>query len=257
MTNLAPAHRLLCAAFLGNSPGGINHAFWSIAVEWHIYFLFPAIVYGWRRFGLTKTATVTFLTGYALSYALRHTAYIGLTPWYLGLFMFGISAAVIGRETHSQYYAVRFWGIAAWVFAIIVALACCLISWDRIMGHYAFVDLPVGLCAACVLVCVSEPTHSVHRVLSYRPLVWIGAFAYSVYLVHAPLVQVVWQYLLNPLHLSDTVTFFLLATVGSVLILGVAYLFHLAFERPFMSKPGVKIKTEAQAEIAAAANPAP
>ena len=42
-----------------------------------------------------------------------------------------------------------------------------------------------------------------------------------------------------------------------MLVLPFAYLFHLAFERPFMSKPGTKIKTEAQAEAAAITSPAP
>ncbi len=42
-----------------------------------------------------------------------------------------------------------------------------------------------------------------------------------------------------------------------LITLGMAYLFHLAFERPFMTKPGVKIRTQTQAEAAAIVNPAP
>ena len=43
-------HLFLVQDAIGNvSPNG---AFWSIAVEWHIYFLFPLLLVGFRRFGI-------------------------------------------------------------------------------------------------------------------------------------------------------------------------------------------------------------
>ena len=240
--------------------GGINHAFWSIAVEWHIYFLFPIIVYCRQRFGSLKTTVVTLAAGYILTFFIKHFVWIGPTFQYLGLFALGTYTASefckpLQDNPGSANTARRPWGLIAGALAAATALWCWVFGWQWVMTHYGLVDLLVGFCAAAVLACVSQTNHPILRALSLRPLVWIGTFAYSLYLIHAPLVQVVWQYLFNPLHLSDTATFFLLTTAGSLLILGAAYGFHLVFERPFMSKPSPK--TEKQAEIAAVVNPAP
>ncbi|RYG91671.1 MAG: acyltransferase, partial [Alphaproteobacteria bacterium] len=39
----------------------INHAFWSISVEWRIYFLFPLLVLGWRRLGAVPTTILAIV----------------------------------------------------------------------------------------------------------------------------------------------------------------------------------------------------
>src|SRR6185436_20177965 len=41
------------------SPFAVNSALWSIAVEFHIYLLFPLLVIGWRRFGPAATIAAT------------------------------------------------------------------------------------------------------------------------------------------------------------------------------------------------------
>ena len=238
-------------------PHTINHAFWSIAVEWHIYFFFPLLVFCWHRVGPRTTLLCTFAVAYALFFALEKTSWIGITPWYLGLFALGMYAAGSTGTPKSENTREGHWGIVAGLFALFAALLFDIFGWQWTMSHYALVDLPVGICAAAVLACVSNPIHRIHRVLSLPAFVWVGSFAYSVYLIHAPLIQVIWQYLLNPLRFSDSATFFLLLTGGSTLIIACAYLFHLLFERPFMSKPGVKVTTDTQAEIAAAVSPAP
>ena len=81
----------------------------------------------------------------------------------------------------------------------------------------------------------------------------LGAFSYSLYLVHFPLL-IKMEDILNKHGLSNLLQFFVLLFVGGPLCLGAAYLFHLAFERPFM--PGHP-KTERQAEAAALVSPAP
>ena len=55
--------------------GRINYAFWSIAVEWQIYFLFPLLVWGARRFGVVRVAGVALVVGYALRFGLGETHY--------------------------------------------------------------------------------------------------------------------------------------------------------------------------------------
>jgi len=78
--------------------------------------------------------------------------------------------------------------------------------------------------------------------LSRRPLVWLGGFAYSIYLMHAPLIQVVWQYLLFPLRHDDTATFVVLALAGTPVIVANCFLFHVFCEK-FFTRPKVRPKS--------------
>src|SRR5207248_1569574 len=84
-------HLLLLQDIYNGAP--INHVFWSISVEWRIYFLFPLLVLCWKRFGGIATTVAAIIVGYLLFFALRGTPYVGITPWYLALFAFGMAGA--------------------------------------------------------------------------------------------------------------------------------------------------------------------
>jgi peptidoglycan/LPS O-acetylase OafA/YrhL len=126
--------------------------------------------------------------------------------------------------------------------------------------HLYLIDPIAGALTAVMLMVLTQRSIStsntlVVRILEWRPLVSIGTFAYSLYLIHSPLMEVLLQYGLKPLHLGDRTTFGLLAFVGTPLIVGMAYLFFLVFEKPFLTRR----RNETAAEIArdAALSPAP
>jgi peptidoglycan/LPS O-acetylase OafA/YrhL len=113
-------------------------------------------------------------------------------------------------------------------------------------------DLPglalVGVGAAALLVsCAKAPDGLVARAFATRPLVAVGRSSYSLYLIHAPLLQLEWQYVLNPLQLGKLATYLLLIGVGIPVIVAVTYVFHLFCERPFMS---VKQRRASEGEFA-------
>ncbi len=70
--------------------------------------------------------------------------------------------------------------------------------------------------------------------LGCRPLAFLGTFAYSIYLVHAPVLQVAWQYLV-PADAGDAFQFVVLLGPGVVVALGCSYAFFWIAERPFLS----------------------
>jgi len=72
--------------------------------------------------------------------------------------------------------------------------------------------------------------------------------------VHAPLLQLFWQYLLRPAGLAFEARFAVIVLVGMPAIVGAAYLFHRAFEKPFMSAPA---KAPAELKAGLAASPSP
>ena len=84
---------------------------------------------------------------------------------------------------------------------------------------------------------------------------FVGTFAYSMYLIHAPLLQVLWQTLFVPLHARPLMLLAAYWLVGTPLIVGCAYLFFLAFERPFLNTR--RKETLAETARDAALAPAP
>ena len=216
----------------------INHPLWSVAVEWHIYFLFPLLVMLWRRYGGIRSALFTTLISYLAGVAAVYTGVLeGMHFQYIGLFALGMLGATFAFSPQEVWRKRReglpWGGIAAGVLAL--ALACGYLL-RRIHGITIYVDPLIGVSTASLLIAMSRSKENwTRRAIEWKPLVFIGGFSYSLYLIHAPLLQVIWQYGILPLHRSETISFWILATAGTALILGASYLFSLMCERPFMN----------------------
>jgi len=221
--------------------GHINYVFWSIAVEWQIYFAVPLLVLAWRRYGAWKVVLGALVIGYALRFGFSETRLVRAHPQFLGMFALGMLAAYVARSPEPHFVKLR--DAVPWTlltgFALAFALALAAF-WGIDVSHERFhwLDLPVGAMTLCCLIATSKPLESrLTRVLSFRPLVIIGTFSYSLYLIHAPLLQIMWQYALHPLGLGDAAIFSYLMTLGLVAVLCVSYGFHRLFEFPFMRSP--------------------
>lgn len=222
-------------------PSSINYVLWSIATEWHIYFIFPLLLALWRLAGpraATVAVTYVSLAVYLLLYAIHiEPAFSAVVPQYVALFAFGMCAATIVASPQSRVMWLR--ESIRWEFIAIAALVAVCVILALFGKHgdsmYVYADYPIGLGVAAVLVmCGRGTTSPLRAMLSFRPLCKIGAFSYSLYLIHAPLLQLIWQYVLHPLHTQDVTSYALLLVVGTPLIVGAAYVFHLLFERPFL-----------------------
>jgi len=102
---------------------------------------------------------------------------------------------------------------------------------EHMAGHN--VDYLVGIAGASFIVFLAKsPESLICKILSWWPLTIIGTFAYSTYLVHAPLVQILWQYPLACMHNNLIIETIILVTVGLVLIYSISYIFYILFEKP-------------------------
>jgi peptidoglycan/LPS O-acetylase OafA/YrhL len=243
--------------------GQVNHVFWSVAVEWQISLLFPLLVVVWLRRGLV-TAAVAGLGASALGCALTqrdprlgpaHLA--GLTPQFLGLFVLGMLAAHVCTARGGRASRLRDatpWTSLFVVFALGLAVACSALGgFPAVSAHFAWLDAVAGLSAASLLVAICRPGASrLGTVLASRPLAFLGTFAYSVYLVHAPLLQLVWQYGLAPAGRPPAQGFALLVVLGIPLVVVAARAFFAVCERPFLSAR----QRAAVADAAGATSPA-
>ncbi len=228
---------------------------WSVAIEWKIYFLFPAFLWVWRRFGSFALAAVGVLSGAAgtiLWAWLDSVQTWGHScPWFLSLFSFGILAAGVARGEVKN--AARWRAQMPWI-ALVGALALGVLLWqfpvtgrgefERFVPALPWIDTATGLVAAALIVLLAHApreTNPVKRFLEWRPLVGLGTFAYSLYLTHEPLIRVL-NFALAKAPLtrsSPLLSAMVLFGVGLPFLIGAAFAFFLAFERPFLSRrPG-------------------
>jgi peptidoglycan/LPS O-acetylase OafA/YrhL len=224
--------------------GQINHVWWSVALEWQIYLAFPLLVICWLLFGSGFATGVACLITGLVSLVIGHFHTVGpvqlqaLMPWFLILFALGMLGASIVETDARSMRRIREglqWGRLGVISALGVVALCIAVGRHTVLAHREAVDLVVGASTVCFIVASCLSTGRIRSVLSWKPLVLVGGFSYSLYLIHAPLLQVVWQYGLHPLGLGASATFALLGLVGVPLIVGVSYLFFLAFELPFLS----------------------
>jgi peptidoglycan/LPS O-acetylase OafA/YrhL len=239
-------HIVLVHDAFQQTAGQINGVYWSIAVEWRIYFVFPLLVVAWRRFGPLAATGMTVAAGYVILALLRHTPVFtqtnGVSPHYLGLFALGAFASGVAfspRPDMSRLRGHRGWLSALCLMALIVLAATVLpvIAKGRTVP-ITVIDLFVGGTAMAGLILLSHPEQGQagRRLLSAKPLVFLGTFAYSIYLIHTPFLQLFWQYVQVPLRLN--ITGMVLSEIFLVipLILGISYLFYLGCERPFLTR---------------------
>jgi peptidoglycan/LPS O-acetylase OafA/YrhL len=97
--------------------GKVNHAFWSIAVEWRIYFLFPMFVFLRRRLGPWALALAAIVVPTAFfftvgqmwfgDFPLLRYGYVGFAASYLALFGLGTLAANLLVSSHARSQALK------------------------------------------------------------------------------------------------------------------------------------------------------
>ncbi len=201
----------------------INHVFWSIAVEWQIYFSFPVLLWIGRRVGPWATTALALAAGYAGYALVGGTPRFGLMPHYYGMFALGMLAAGLtgGGGRKSAWWAVA--GLA------LVALGIFYRG-----QTYEVLDLPFGVACASALVALSRAGRA-RAGLEWSPLVALGGFSYSLYLVHAPLQHLLVEYGFGRAGLPRPWEFPALVVVGTPLILAASFGFARAFERPFLA----------------------
>jgi peptidoglycan/LPS O-acetylase OafA/YrhL len=206
--------------------------------------VFPLLILLWRRYpplmamGLVVALSLLLLFALALTWVGRLPDYAGteFAPQYFGLFAMGMFAASVYTAPSPRWNRLRDWcfweAVSLVCFGMVVLNSAAWPLWK--------LDLALGAGTIGLLLAASRPgrLNPIHAALSWRPLVWIGGFSYSVYLIHAPLLQVIWQYGLRPLGLGALPTYLALVALGLPLIVAASWGFWYVCERPFLnSKP--------------------
>ncbi len=238
-------HLVLLQDIFPDTSATINSTFWSISVEWRIYFLFPLIVLAWNRDGPFLTSLFAVLGSLSIQLLLGDSTFFNFSPWgicphFIGLFTLGCLAAEISFSLEPQSNPLHKklpWNIITILggcFLLIISSRGFLLSQNIL---WPIQDLIMGIWSSCLLITLASQKESLlKRLLCWKPLPFLGTFAYSIYLIHAPLLQVISQYLLMPLSLSPLLELVFLVVIGLPIILSMSYLFFWWCERPFIAK---------------------
>lgn len=205
---------------------------WSVATEWQIYFAMPLLLLPlWRRFGGRVSVAIAIVMGWAVHFLLPQVDVAHF--WFLGLFALGMAA---GWYVHRGTARVRGACVAV---ALLVTLVPAGAAFGLALRFAWLSETAVGAAVALLLVWMAQRSVSrektwAHRVLEWRPLVQVGNWSYSLYLVHSPIIGIV-NLLLLPVPMPLAARFALLACVGLPIAAAVSYGFHRLVERRFMT----------------------
>lgn len=237
---------------------GIDYPTWSVATEWQIYGLFAAVLLPlWRRVGPYVTLILALAFGLII-HRLFDWRFDGACPQFVGVFTLGMAAAFWTQLPPSWFLRTPWNAISVISTGIVIAMVVLRPIWWR--QHTFLVDPLIGVAAVSLIILCRKNIEQVPAqpsfLLTLLQSSWavrLGAFSYSLYLMHAPVLGVL-QLWLRHMNYPVALQFGVLLFIGTPLSLVVSYVFHIAFERPFM--PG-RPKTDRQAEFAAIASPAP
>lgn len=242
-----PAHLLMLHNLWPRTVFSINPSFWSLALEFQLYLVFPLLVWLAGRGGLRLLLIAPLLVSVAwhlfVAQPLETNASVNVTGVLLGVlparafeFAAGMTAAaMVARPAPRQ----RLFGA--------LGMGCCAAlllyapPFDKATGSFLPEHCLWGILFAGLIVCAYDATRRLPLIDKYAAgFTRVGVISYSVYLIHQPLLGVIGFFVL-PFHLSYTASLALWGFVILPFLILLGSVFFYYFERPFLnSQPGGK-----------------
>jgi peptidoglycan/LPS O-acetylase OafA/YrhL len=220
----------------------IDPPMWSVATEWQIYFVFAMVLLPvWRMCGNLITLALALLLGCLPRILWPAYSFDWAHPWYVFLFAMGMTAAVVTETDETGAAGVWITRRAAVTAGVLLVVLGATYAIKARLGDWLFVaaDSIEGLIAALLIICCATSLAVGGRrpvmlwVFDSRVAVWLGAFSYSLYLVHFPVLATIDSLLRG--RVSELTELTVMLTAGVAVATIVSYLFYLACERPFLT----------------------
>lgn len=231
--------------------GTINDTMWSMGLEWQLYLFFPLLFVALRRFDPRLIISIIFVCNFVVRTYLQHngefeeldvyclllSAFGMVYNFAIGMFAAWYLTRPAPAENTERYW--RWFEPAAITAALLVAAINILSVLPKIPDFTILMPFSTNAAwstlFAALIVVASRPGR-LHALLAHPWIAALGVFSYSAYLVQGsilwPICHVAGRFVRgNPAEIA--VEFLVIIP----LILGISYLFHCAFERPFMTIP--------------------
>jgi peptidoglycan/LPS O-acetylase OafA/YrhL len=221
----------------------INGPMWSVATEFQIYFLFPLVLLPlWRIRGAGFTIAAAWAVALLLHFALPSGQnFSWAAPWFVGSFAMGMWGATVGfgdGDAARRFFGLPWGRITLFSLAVLVTIVA---TSGQAIG-LPLLDALVSLMAlAWILTCVrrhaaadadGRERSAMNRFLGSPPLVLLGGFSYSLYVLQHPLLRLT-EALLGETSLGYEAVLWVQLVIGTPLIMAAALLFAEIFELPF------------------------
>ena len=225
--NTILTHVLLVHNFSLDCMYKINGVLWSIAIEVQLYILFPLFVLAINKLGRTITLVAAGLIAYET--ILRVPGAPKLYPWYVPLFVGGMVAAHLAFKP-PKIGRLPVLGSLLTVLCIGGACYSTFREWPIFAS-----DLFSGFAVASLCYALTGSQRGpIYRLLIWKPVVVLGTFSYSLYLMHHPIAQILFAN--RPGWAVGEVNMFLYLLSCLPLILIGCGIFYFFFELPFIPK---------------------
>ena len=244
-----PGARQVVYSLLLVSPS-FNSSFWTLPVEWRWYFVLPALIWLWRRIGgagvLLCLIPISLVSIFMPSHLARLNFLVTGLPTFMPLFGLGIWAASLaaGRGKQPWERQIVRYAPAGVLATLLIVLAFAPLNSEAITKKWMLMRLVAWGPFCFFLVLAATREGRIRRFVSWRPLVWVGTFSYSLYLIHEPFLRAA-AALILPRHWPLGVLLFLQVLLLPSVMVGLGYLFFLVAEKPFLRRP-VKKAIEAE-----------
>jgi peptidoglycan/LPS O-acetylase OafA/YrhL len=175
-----PIRHALFIGELGSRHAKLNHVFYSMGIEFKLSLLFPLFILMLRRRGPYAALGVAALVSLATLVipALVERGY----PTFIASFAGGIVAC---------YATERPAGNRPLLLALALFFGIGSIAFNHELGHHGSEGVwGLSMCLTLYLLTV---TPGVSKFLQQKPIIALGGISYSLYLIHAPILQMVYQ----------------------------------------------------------------
>lgn len=212
--HLRPLKVLEQALLFNQRPEWLNGSFWTLPIEVHWYFVCPMLIWVW-----TRSRRAFLFIALLCWLAAATTRFQAPDVRFLPAFMLGIAAADmrLRGSSFNRYAPIAFLVVlAVAITPKMQALSIRYITWELAMFLF---------------VVATGEVRALGRVFASRLFAPVAAASYSIYLVHAPLISTIEQYL--PASLPLTYAFLFAGACG----VGAGLLFSIIAEKPFRRGP--------------------
>lgn len=221
----------------------LSGVFWSTAVEWQISLAFPFLAWLWKRFHPLAVVPAVGVLAYGVQHFTAGTVWVGLSAPYYLLFAVGMLAATVvyapGCSALRRY--IPWAALCAVCFAGFCVVAVHQ-GYDTLAARFDLADLLFAPFAFSLLVAASR-LGKLQRVLSWKPITAVGGFSYSLYLLHEPVLKVIFgNWLERPVaRFSGAVPLLITIAIAAPLSIIACRVFYQFCEKPWIRKKTPKV----------------
>jgi peptidoglycan/LPS O-acetylase OafA/YrhL len=232
----AMGHHLLLTYDLVSNPNTrklLDPPMWSLAIEWHLYFAFPIVIWIWRKFGFAWALLGTYALFSVINsqfmvdphYMVYPTAFVG------GSAACMVVSARTGIWSHLRNRVPWFAILVVMVFAL-----NCIRDQSMVGGYNAYIDLFTGTAVFGPLLVSVGINPLMREAAASPPLAFLGQISYPLYLLHMLPIGLWFNFVephIMPYRSEFTFPVLTIASVGLSIFL--AWVVHVLVEAPLIA----------------------